>query len=482
MEVCDASGEKHSQFPIPHIPFPIILIMIFWNSRRSRFSGATFLAALFLMLVFPSGFEGTQLHAAALPEFPLTQHELPPTETPMTSFTPHVEALVTLVLYLIALALGTLAVYHFRSRRQIFFLTVAAMLLFGFWLHGCVCPAGSFQNIVAGLFLEHYYISLPILLIFLTPILVSIFYGRVFCSCVCPLGAVQEIVAVKPVHIPLWLEHSLGLVRYFYLGLAVVFASTGLSFLVCQYDPFVGIFRFGGNHGVLIFGGILLLLGVFVARPYCRFLCPYGAILGLCSHLAMKTVRVTPGECTNCQLCESICPYEAIRKPTVEPDAVERRLGPVRVLVVLACVPLILAFFSILGYQSAMPIARQHRDVRLAELLHAEETGIVPERGTFRETRAFQKVLDPAVSDPSEEQYQQAANIYHRVRTAMLYFGFWVGLVISVKLVALTLRRKRTEYEVDPTRCIACGRCFWYCPNQREQRVFLEGDLPDSHP
>ena len=86
---------------------------------------------------------------------------------------------------------------------------------------------------------------------------------------------------LKPVKVPPWLEQALSVLPYIYLGAGVLFAATGSAFIICQYDPFVPIFRMSGRSLMVLCGAALLLLGVFVGRPYCRFLCPYGALLKL---------------------------------------------------------------------------------------------------------------------------------------------------------------------------------------------------------
>ncbi len=73
------------------------------------------------------------------------------------------------------------------------------------------------------------------------------FSGRSFCASVCPLGAVQELVAVRPVQVPTWIDHALGLLAYVYLGAAVLFAATGTAWIICRYDPFVGLFRLSSS-------------------------------------------------------------------------------------------------------------------------------------------------------------------------------------------------------------------------------------------
>lgn len=337
------------------------------------------------------------------------------------------------------------------------------------------------QNVVQGLLYGDslYGISAAIpwtmIFLFFVPIVAALFYGRVFCSSACPLGAVQELTAIFPVKLPDWVDQSFGLIRYVYLGVAVLFVALGMQFLLCRFDPYVNFFRLSGIANILWFGGALLVIGIFIARPYCRFLCPYGAILGLCSKTAMINVKVTPGECTNCRLCEKMCPYGAIRSPTKQPDAKERFRGPLRLVVVICAIPLILMLSLILCRQTTMWFAMFHPDIAIVPILRMEDPdqlGLVTVTGSFDETLAFKKI-----GGSHEEQYEKAARLYGKFLAGTSLLGLWIGLVVSLKLITVSLRRKRTEYEVDPSKCMACGRCFWYCPNQKENRVLLEDKI-----
>jgi Pyruvate/2-oxoacid:ferredoxin oxidoreductase delta subunit len=49
-----------------------------------------------------------------------------------------------------------------------------------------------------------------------------------------------------------------------------------------------------------------------------------------------------------------------------------------------------------------------------------------------------------------------------------------VGLVFGVKLVQLTVRRQRTDFEPDRGACVSCGRCFWYCPEEHARQEFVQ--------
>lgn len=67
--------------------------------------------------------------------------------------------------------------------------------------------------------------------------------------------------------------------------------------------------------GLLLFGALLLILSVFTGRPFCRFLCPYGALLSLFSSVSIWKIRLSRKACINCELCHNSCPVDAIRSP-----------------------------------------------------------------------------------------------------------------------------------------------------------------------
>ena len=103
--------------------------------------------------------------------------------------------------------------------------------------------------------------------------------------------------------VPRRLDRALGLLKYVYLGLAILFAvkpALARDFLICRFDPFVGFFRRTGAPHMLIMGGVFLLAGMFIGRPYCRYLCPYGGLLAWCTRLARRGVTITPDKELDC--------------------------------------------------------------------------------------------------------------------------------------------------------------------------------------
>jgi NosR/NirI family transcriptional regulator, nitrous oxide reductase regulator len=397
------------------------------------------------------------------PEFE-SGHQLPETTTPAARAI-GLEYLDVVVLAG-ALAAALWLIHKKRSRKGIIALSFFSLVYFGFWRYGCICAIGSPQNVAYGLFGSGYAIPLGVIAFFALPLVVALFAGRAFCAGVCPHGALQDLVLIKPLKVPAWLEHGLGVFPFIYLGAAVLFAATGSAFLICQYDPFVPVFRMSGRTLMVVAGVGLLVLGMFVGRPYCRFLCPYGALLKMCSGVTRWRVRVTPDRCTQCRLCESSCPFGAMREPeTARPGARELSVDRRRLALLLVVVPLLVAGFGLLGWKFSNAAALLHPDVALAERF-VREQDTPPKLGVLNPEDL---AVERARQNP-DELLQKAVQIRKRFELGTTLFGIWIGLVIGAKLVSLSLRRNRTDYEPDQGACLACARCFEFCPDELIRR------------
>ncbi len=361
------------------------------------------------------------------------------------------------------LGLASWLVHRERSRRGIVALSMFSMVYFGFYREGCICAIGSVQNVALALFGSGYALPVGVAAFFAAPLLVALFFGRSFCAAVCPHGALQDLVLVKPLSLPRWLENGLGILPFIYLGAGITFAATGAAFVICRFDPFIPIFRLSGSTGMVLTGAAFLGVGMFIGRPYCRFLCPYGALLRIASALSRWKVRITPDTCTQCRLCTESCPFGVIR----EPDAGLSRPRDVatarrRVITVLVLLPLIVAAGAGVGWVFGGSAARMHPTVELAETyaqrLSPESIARLNNAQRLALTRAEKqaKVLLP-----------RALDLRERFRTAGLWFGVWSGIVVGIKLVSLGMVRRRADYEPDRTGCYACARCFASCPQER---------------
>ncbi|HUW57890.1 MAG TPA: 4Fe-4S binding protein [Planctomycetota bacterium] len=247
--------------------------------------------------------------AVPLPDFD-PGYEMPTFQTPAPRST-WVQVL-DVALLAAALAAASWILLRLRSRTWMIVLSVACLAYFGFYRGGCVCPIGATQNVTRGLFDASYHVPVTVILFWTLPLAFCLLAGRVFCGGVCPLGAMQDLVLIRPVKVPVWLERGLRVVPFVYLGAAVLFAATGTMFIICRYDPFVPFFRLAGPFVMFVAGGTLLVLSTFVGRPYCRWLCPYGAVLSLLARVSWKGASITPDECVVCGLCEDACPFGAI--------------------------------------------------------------------------------------------------------------------------------------------------------------------------
>ena len=216
-----------------------------------------------------------------------------------------------------AMGISSWLVLKRRNRKALLALTVCSVAYFGFYREGCVCPIGSIQNVAVALTDPRYSIPMVVTATFFLPLAMALFFGRSFCGGVCALGAIQELVLIKPVQVPRRLDRALGLLKYVYLGLALLFAlkpAVARDFVICRYDPFVDFFRRTGPPHMLMIGGAFLVAGMFIGRPYCRYLCPYGGLLAWCTRLARRGVTITPDKELDCGLCTEACPYGAIEK------------------------------------------------------------------------------------------------------------------------------------------------------------------------
>jgi ferredoxin len=358
---------------------------------------------------------------------------------------PRAQALeyLDLLVLLAALTLATYFAHRLRSRRKLFVLMVLCLAYFGFFRKGCVCPIGAIQNVSLAFFDAAYAIPLTVILFFLLPLAFALFFGRTF-------------------WVPAWLAEVLGVVPYLYLGLAVLFAATGAGFIICRYDPFIGFFRFGASFNMVLFGACMLLLGTVVARPYCRFLCPYGVLLGWMSRISRWHVKITPSECINCRLCEESCPFGAIKKANDTAPQESRHQQVRRLAVLILLLPLLVAGGGWVVSRVHVPLSRAHFTVSLAEDIMAGKPGH-PSDLTDPIT-AFR-----ASGEPIAELYAEAGQIQRKFKTGGWLLGGFIGLFLGLKMISLSTRRRQLEYDVDSGNCLSCARCFAYCPYEQER-------------
>jgi ferredoxin len=344
-----------------------------------------------------------------------------------------------------------------RSRQGIVWVSLFSLAYFGFYREGCICAIGSVQNISLALFNPDYAMPLPALLFFTIPLISALLFGRVFCAGACPLGAIQELTGFKQVKINSKVESVLASIPFVYLGLAVLFAATGSQFLICRYDPFVGMFRLGAPYTMIIFGALLLLVGIFINRPYCRYLCPYGVLQGIFSRFSYRHLEITPGECKSCRLCEPGCPYDAILQS--DPLKDQKNEQPVKKWSpgYLALIPVLGIALGVILYNLAPALSAVNSKVALAKEIRLEK-----ETGVKAVSKAAVAFLESGQTEEALFQEEQA--VIGRFRKGAPWVGIFLGLSLGIGFYRRSVREIRTGYEPDRARCVSCGKCFSYCP------------------
>ncbi len=145
-----------------------------------------------------------------------------------------------------------------------------------------------------------------------------------FCSWLCPVGTVSEYLwhlGQKLFHrsliLPRWLDIPLRSLKYLLLAFFVYVVATldanGLQqFLLAPFGiiadvKMLNFFRHMGLIGIAVLL-TLVLLSVMIQNVWCRFLCPYGALMGLVSILSPVKIRRDQASCIDCNKCNKACP------------------------------------------------------------------------------------------------------------------------------------------------------------------------------
>ena len=180
------------------------------------------------------------------------------------------------------------------------------------------CPIGSLQHFVVIRQFPYYilgYIGL-----------VGIAFGRAFCGWLCPFGLLQELIK-KITSFRLKIEKSWGILKYVVLLImipVVYFTNEPWFCKLCPAGTIEGTFpiilsplwtelsklisfRFFIKLAIAI---VFILLFVVIRRPFCRYMCPLGAMWGLFNKISFVRMKVDNSRCVKCNLCQEVCPMD----------------------------------------------------------------------------------------------------------------------------------------------------------------------------
>jgi polyferredoxin len=191
------------------------------------------------------------------------------------------------------------------------FLPISALISLKYWL-------------VTGIFNQVHPSGLIILMIVLTT---GVLLKRGFCSWVCPLGLLTEylnrlhkFIFRKNVKLPPWLDYPLRSLKYlllaFFLWSIILQMNAAVLdyFIYSPYNMVADIkmlyFFKDISHFTIWVLVALFVLSILVRNFWCRYLCPYGALVGVLSFLSIFKVHRNEGTCTDCRKCTRTCPVD----------------------------------------------------------------------------------------------------------------------------------------------------------------------------
>jgi polyferredoxin len=185
-----------------------------------------------------------------------------------------------------------------------------------------ICPFGGVVTLynlgTLGTFISKIHMSSVILMTLV--FILAILFGPVFCGWVCPLGSFQEWIGKLGKKIlgkrfgkiiPQKVDNVLKYFRYVVLVWVVYVTARSGYLMFAEIDPYNALFSFWSSE-VAIPGLIVLLVtmgaSLVISRPWCRYACPYGALLGLSNKVRIFGIKRNESTCISCKKCDTSCP------------------------------------------------------------------------------------------------------------------------------------------------------------------------------
>lgn len=197
------------------------------------------------------------------------------------------------------------------------------------------CPIGSLQNTLSGYKFKVPYYVVGLLLFF------GAVLGRMICGFLCPFGLLQDLLYKVPFFRKLktfkgdkvlrWLKYAVLIVMVIVLPVCVKLTPFFCKY-VCPSGTISGILlSFADTRLYQVLGSafmwkvcvlaMIVLASLLICRPFCRYLCPLGAIYGMCNPVSVVRMKVDHEKCVSCGRCQSVCPMH--HDPSVKPNGAE---------------------------------------------------------------------------------------------------------------------------------------------------------------
>lgn len=185
-----------------------------------------------------------------------------------------------------------------------------------------LCPFGGvvsiYQYASAGTFAKKVHESSWVLMGL--GFVLAVLFGPVFCGWVCPMGTVQEWVgrlgkrlfgrrfnSLIPARFDRWLRY----LRYVMLAWVLTMTAMTGKLAFEAIDPYYAMFNLWSSElaiGGVVVLAVVLVASLFVERPFCKYACPYGAVLGLFNLVRVFKIKRNAATCIDCKACDKACP------------------------------------------------------------------------------------------------------------------------------------------------------------------------------
>lgn len=189
------------------------------------------------------------------------------------------------------------------------------------------CPIGALQAVIGNRSKNFSYYVFGIIIFF------GVVFGRFVCGFLCPFGLVQDLlykVKLKKIKVNKKLDSVLRYFKYAFLIVFVLLLPLIIKDAIgsskpyfCEYICPVGTleggiplllknenlrqlmgFLFNWKLSILI---TIVLVSIFICRPFCKYICPLGALYGLFNKYSFYQLEVDKKKCIKCGLCTKNC-------------------------------------------------------------------------------------------------------------------------------------------------------------------------------
>ena len=224
--------------------------------------------------------------------------------------------------------------------------------------HCYACPLATFAcpvGVLASFTALHIFPFIAIGLL----VLAAAVFGSLICGWACPFGFLQDLLGKIPTpkfDLPSWAGHLRYAVLIGAVFLVPYFLGKDHPLFICRFCPAGGLEAAAPSMVSQALAGqqvvwpnalkltilVLFLVAIFfVRRPWCRILCPLGAIFSLFNRVSVFFLRLNPDKCTHCERCHKLCQLG------IEPEKSPNDLRCVRCLECTRCGPGALTLGSI---------------------------------------------------------------------------------------------------------------------------------------